>query len=106
MAETKVEQKPKAAIPGFKPDGKVMGGNGGAPDKIESKADKWKRLANMRVPKVVKGIRNLSNLSNRISYEYTDEQAAKLVDTLMVELVALKQRFQSKAKADVPANLF
>lgn len=106
MADAKTEPKGKSAIPGFNPDGKLQNGGDKPPAKMETKAQKWARLANMRVPKAVKMIRNLANLANRNGYEFTDEQAAKLVDVLMVELVALKQRFASKAKTDVPTKLF
>ena len=40
----------------------------------ESKADKFVRLGEYRVNKVIDAIGRLENLSNRTNYEYTQEQ--------------------------------
>ena len=45
----------------------------------ESKAEKFVRLAELRMTKALKGIENLANLSNRSSYEYTDEQVKAML---------------------------
>lgn len=67
----------------------------------ESKADKFKRLGNMRAMKAINAIRNLARLSNRNSYEFTDEQVTKLVDALKSEVNELYKRFTAtKAKKE------
>ena len=43
----------------------------------ESKADKFVRLGEYRVNKVIDAIGRLENLSNRTNYEYTQEQVWK-----------------------------
>lgn len=105
MAETKVEQKPKATIPGFKPDGKLQSHNGDSPEQAESKADKWKRLVNSRGYKAVKAIGALSTLANRHQYEYTDEQVAKLLTALNTQVATVKAAFESRVKANAPAAI-
>jgi hypothetical protein len=44
----------------------------------ESKADKFRRLALKRVPRAVKILRQVANLASKNTYEYTDEQKAKI----------------------------
>lgn len=59
------------------------------------KAIKFVDLANKRVNKAIKDIQLVANLSNRQNYEYTDDQAKKIVKALQQELDALRQSFQS-----------
>ena len=47
--------------------------------KSESKADKFRRLAKKRVPKAIKALSSIENLAN---YEYTNDQAAKVLEAL------------------------
>jgi hypothetical protein len=53
-----------------------------APATTESKADKFKRLGTGRVNRTVHQIQLLANLANRSTYEYTPEQADKLLTAL------------------------
>ena len=57
------------------------------------KAAKFIELANKRVNNVLKDIRLISNLANRQNYEYTEEQAKKIVKALQQEVDLLKQSF-------------
>lgn len=57
------------------------------------KAAKFIELANRRVNRAVKDIRLVSNLANRQNYEYTDEQARRVVRALQHEVEELKQSF-------------
>lgn len=70
-------------------------------DPNETKADKFKRLANFRVPKAVRVIRQLSALANRSTYEYTPEQSAKVIQLMQDELAALRNRFTQAAPDEV-----
>lgn len=91
-----------------KPSTKPATGNGeGKVDKPEeSKAQRFIRLANQRVPKVVKGIRNVGNLALRSQYEYTPDQSAKLVKLLQDEVDAVKQRFTAPTAAASVDKIF
>lgn len=57
------------------------------------KAAKFVELANKRVNKALKDIALVSNLANRQNYEYTEEQAKKIVKALQQEVDLLKQSF-------------
>lgn len=59
----------------------------------ESKADKFVRLGEYRVNKVIDAIGRLENLSNRTNYEYTQEQ---------VEAMFSRKKGFWKSKADLP----
>ena len=49
--------------------------------KQETKSEKFKRLATLRVSKLLKGIDILGNLSSP-AYEYTDEEVTKIFSAL------------------------
>lgn len=73
----------------------------------DSKRDpraKFVELANARVARAIKDLRLLGNLSNRKNYEYTDDEARKLLKVLEVELDVLKTKF--RAKRSDHKNLF
>jgi ABC-type Fe3+-hydroxamate transport system substrate-binding protein len=59
------------------------------------KAKKFVELANKRVNKAIKDIKLVSNLSNRQNYEYTEEQAKKIIKALQNEVDQVKQSFLS-----------
>ena len=60
----------------------------------ESKADKFVRLGEYRVNKVIDAIGRLENLSNRTSYEYTQEQVEAMF--------SIMEKGFWKSKADLP----
>jgi hypothetical protein len=66
----------------------------------ETDRQKFVRLANARVPKAIKAIRLVGNLSNRSNYAYHPHEAKKLVDALEKEIRALKLRFEAKIESD------
>lgn len=59
----------------------------------ESKADKFKRLAEPRVNNALAKIALLGNLTSS-SYEFTAEQAEKILTSLKAEVEAVEQKFQ------------
>lgn len=59
------------------------------------KAGDFKRLASKRVPKAIQALRSVGKLASTTSYEYTDEQADKVVETLQAELDKVKEQFAS-----------
>ena len=65
----------------------------------ETKADKFKRLAEFRVNKLMGQIASIEKLSSRSSYEYTEEQVEMMFGTIEEELRNAKAHFQAtKAK--------
>ncbi len=63
----------------------------------ETKADKFKRLANGRVPKALTAIAAIRGIANKTNYEYTDEQTVKIMAALEAELTKLGAAFKSGA---------
>jgi ABC-type Fe3+-hydroxamate transport system substrate-binding protein len=63
------------------------------------KAAKFVELANKRVNKALKDIQLIGNLANRQNYEFTDEQAKKIMRALQQEVDIVKQSFQSVDEA-------
>lgn len=57
---------------------------------------KFVELANARVLRAVKDLRLVGNLSNRKNYEYSDEEARKILKVLEAELDMLKAKFRAK----------
>ncbi len=57
------------------------------------KSEKFIELANRRVNRALKDLKLVANLSNRQNYEYTDEQAKKILKALQIEFDSLKQSF-------------
>lgn len=62
----------------------------------ESKADKFVRLGEYRVNKVIDAICRLENLSNRTNYEYTQEQVEAMFSIMEKRLLEVKGRFATK----------
>ena len=60
----------------------------------ESKADRFHRVAEARVNKIIEMIRLLGNCSGTGVYEYTDAQAAYIFSALQSELDKAKRRFR------------
>lgn len=50
--------------------------------------------------KVVKAMAQLENLSNRSSYEYSEEQVEKMFEHLEETLATCKQKFSNQKKAN------
>ena len=67
-------------------------------NKFETKNDKFKRLALLRVNKALKAIELISNLSNQSNYEYSDQDAEKIILALNQAVTDLKIKFKPKRK--------
>jgi ABC-type Fe3+-hydroxamate transport system substrate-binding protein len=57
------------------------------------KAFKFVELANRRVNRAIKDLQLVANLANRQNYEFSEDQAKKIIKALQAELDALKQNF-------------
>jgi len=67
-------------------------------DPVESKAAKFKRLAEARTETIIDEIRKLSNLSDTNTYTYTEQQLAKIFGTLTDRLETARMRFLATLK--------
>jgi hypothetical protein len=59
----------------------------------EKGQDRFVRLAEARVERAIKHIRLIGNLADRSNYDYTEEQAAAIIDTLRREVADCRARF-------------
>ena len=60
---------------------------------METKREKFVRLAEARTNKILKMIELLGNLSNTSSYEYTEEDVNRIYDRIFNELNISKERY-------------
>ena len=65
---------------------------------METKRDKFVRLAENRMNNALKQIQLLSNLSNTRAYEYTEEDIQKIVKTLKNAVSELEHSFKMDNK--------
>ena len=72
------------------------------PDVAESKEDRFKRLAEQRVPAALKRINLIGKLSNRSSYAYADEQVQKILASLRDEVSRVEAAFAPKSGGSKP----
>jgi len=88
------------------PEGKTMGGDSSevanvapeASQTAETKSDKFKRIANLRVNNALKSIRLISNLSRKSDYEYTDKQIGTILAALNDEIADMAGEFYNNAE--------
>lgn len=66
-------------------------------DPNESKSDRFRRLANVRVPGALKRIGHVKNLAFKSTYDYTPEQAAKIVAALEDAVKLVRQAFSGSS---------
>ena len=59
----------------------------------ETRSDRFKRLATQRTNAVLDKLRLLGNLSNKSSYEYTEEDLRKIFSAVETQFRVIKTRF-------------
>lgn len=64
----------------------------------ETKAEKFKRLAERRTGAVLEGIRKLARLANSRAYEFTPEQVERIFRTIEGRLELARRRFDAEEK--------
>ena len=64
----------------------------------ETKAERFKRLAEYRTGLVLDGLRKLSNLANSRRYTYTGEEVKKIFGTINVRVTAARYLFRDELK--------
>jgi hypothetical protein len=65
--------------------------------KKETKSEKFNRLASMRVTKILKYLDLLENCSNSYTYDYDDEDVAKIFKAINSKLKQAKLSFEKKS---------
>ena len=65
---------------------------------MESKRDKFVRLAENRMNNVLKGIELLGNLSNSNNYEYTQDDLNKIIKSLKSAVSDLEHTYNASCK--------
>ena len=65
---------------------------------MSKKSDKFKELARSRVNRAINMIRLIANLGNKAHYDYTSDQARKIVSALQAEVNNVKTKFNSKKR--------
>ena len=63
-----------------------------------NKSEKFRELARSRVNRAINMIRLIANLGNKAHYDYTSEQARKIVNALQSEISNVKIKFNSKKR--------
>lgn len=63
---------------------------------MESKNDKFKRLANKRVPAALEKLELIKNLSNTNNYEYSKEEVDTIIKALTGSINEIKKSFDNK----------
>lgn len=66
--------------------------------KKETKAEKFKRVAEARTNKIIDQIKLLGNCSSTITYSYTDDQVKQIFDAIETELREAKRKFNKTDK--------
>ena len=63
----------------------------------KSPSERFEEIAPVRVTRVIKSIRSLSNCSSK-NYQYTDEQVNKMMSAINKELRICKDKFSTNGK--------
>lgn len=71
----------------------TMMSNGGV--YMETKREKFVRLAEKRMDSILKGIELMGNLSNSNNYEYTQEDLNKIIKTLKSAVADLEHTYNA-----------
>ena len=67
---------------------------------VETKNEKFKRLAQTRVQNAVKKISLVTNLADPYNYDYSLEEANKIIKAIKAELDDLDQAFKKGLKKE------
>ena len=67
---------------------------------MESKREKFVRLAEKRTNKIIDMMRLMGNLSNKGNYEYTEEDVKKIFNALEKEMKTVKEEFINSQNED------
>ena len=65
-----------------------------------SKSEKFVKLANIRVKNAVKHLKLVQNLANSYNYDYSEDQAKKIMTAIKFEYDALVAEFKKGVNRD------
>ena len=65
----------------------------------ETKADKFERLAELRINAIIGELRKLGNLSNTRNYHYTEQHVGQMFSTLNRSLSGTKKLFTENSNS-------
>ena len=68
---------------------------------MDTKNDKFKRLAKQRGDRILRDLRLLGNLSNTNNYFYTDQEVSKVFNIIEEELKVARLRFKGNKKREI-----
>ncbi len=74
-------------------------------EETKTKQEKFVALAEVRVPKVLKQIATVGNLSDRSKFDYTDKQVKQIYDALKDSLDQMKARFENGEQKEASFKL-
>lgn len=63
-------------------------------ERQETRNERFKRLANARMNKCLKQLQLIENLSNRSNYDWSEEEAKKIVATLKQSVASIEMKFK------------
>ena len=66
---------------------------------MRDKRAKFVELANKRVTKCVKDLKLVGNLANKANYDFSEEDAKKIVRALQREVDSIRARFSEKGSS-------
>lgn len=66
----------------------------------ETRYEKFKRLASKRTTNILNQLRLLGNLSNKVNYEYRDEDVRKMFHAIDEDLRLIRTKFQEKGRRE------
>ncbi len=64
-----------------------------APDRQETRAERFRRVAENRTNEILKKLSLLGNCSNKSSYEYTEQEVSRIFSAIEKELKQARARF-------------
>lgn len=65
----------------------------------ETKEERFVRLVNLRVPKVIAALKGVAHLASKANYEYSDEQLAKVFERMEKEMATTVMAFSNGSGA-------
>lgn len=66
---------------------------------METKSQKFRRLAEARTDRAISALQSLAKLSNKNHYEYSDREVQKIIKAIKAELDATKLAFELRSKS-------
>lgn len=60
---------------------------------VETRKDRFERLATKRVNRIINDLRLLGNLSNRSSYDYSENEIRKIFNAVELNCKSAKSKF-------------